>query len=106
MDKDSDSGLHPDIINEKRKPRTHEEALAAQALILAKLDKAIKALQDNRSRFAQWLPVENEHWIQAAAPMDEVMFLMGSYNDWADEGFNGHPAGIEDALGLFDNENK
>lgn len=106
MDKDIDSRLHPDIINEKRKPKTHEEALAAQALILIKLDKVIKALQDIRPRFAQWLPVENEHWLQAAVPMDEVMFLMGNYNDWVDEVFNGHSAGIEEALRLFGNENK
>lgn len=95
MDKDIDSRLHPDIINEKRKPKTREEALAAQALILAELDKVIEALRDNRSRFARWQPVENEHWLRAAAPLDAVTFLMGSYNDWADEIFNEHPARTE-----------
>lgn len=62
-------------------PKTKEEWIEAQRLILSNLDKTIEALQRNRQRISQGLSVGNEHWVEAAVPFRDIMDLLGNWSN-------------------------
>lgn len=64
-----------------RTAKTIEEWKEAQRRILINLDKTIEALQRNRQRISQGLCVENEHWVEAAVPFNEIMDLLGNWSN-------------------------